>query len=235
MTFALEYHVGVRRSPRGSVTLFSLPALLAVFVSSPAAQVNGVPSSVTSPGFGGRAVNGTPASVTSLGRNGYAPGLPGSTAGSGQNHQRHSHYGYYPPLYALPVPYAVDIGNTDNYADPDDRDPDYQGGPTIFDRRGAGADSYVPPVQDVPRPHASQSADDDAGTAQSQPDPTTLVFKDGHQLEVGNYAIVGATLFDLTPGHARRIALSDLDLEATRQQNDEHGVVFELPAPPQAN
>ena len=236
MAFALEYHAGVRHSSLASVALFGLPALLAVLVSSASAQINGVPSSVTSPGFGGRAVNGTPASVTSLGRNGYAPGFPGPIAGPDHNRQRHHHYGEYtPPLYALPVPYAVDIGNTDNYADADDRDPDYQGGPTIFDRRGAGADSYVPPVRDIPRPHAAQPADDDSPTSQSKQDPTTLVFKDGHQLEVGNYAIVGATLFDLTPGHARRIALADLDLEATRKQNDEHGVVFELPAPPQAD
>jgi len=234
MASALEYHVGVRRSSLASIALCGMPALLAVLVCNAGAQINGAPSSVTSPGFGGRAINGTPSSVTSLGRNGYGPGFPGPIAGSGQNHQRHNRYGYYPPLYTLPVPYAVDIGNTDNYADADDRDPDYQGGPTIFDRRGAGADSYVPPVRDVPRPHAAQ-ADDESPTSQSLQDPTILVFKDGHNLEVGNYAIVGATLFDLTPGHARRIALSDLDLEATRKQNDEHGVVFELPASPQAS
>ena len=62
-----------------------------------------------------------------------------------------------------------------------------------------------------------------------------LVFKDGRKLEVGNYAIVGATLFDLTPGHTRKIALADLDLEATRQQNDDRGVAFQLPPPAQAN
>jgi hypothetical protein len=62
-----------------------------------------------------------------------------------------------------------------------------------------------------------------------------LVFKDGRKLEVGNYAIVGATLFDLTPGHPRKIALADLDLEATRRQNDDRGVTFELPTPPQGN
>jgi hypothetical protein len=62
-----------------------------------------------------------------------------------------------------------------------------------------------------------------------------LVFKDGRKLEVGNYAIVGATLFDLTPGHTRKVALADLDLEATRQQNDDRGVAFQLPPPSQAN
>lgn len=240
MSFSLEYHVDVRHSSPASVALFGLPALLVVFLCNASAQINGVPSSVTSPGFGGRAINGPPASVSSLGPNGYSSGrgaIFGPIAGPGHNHQRHHHYVEYTPplLYALPVPYAVDIGDSDNYEDADDRDPNYQGGPTIFDRRGSGADSYVPPVRDVPKPHATQLVDDDSPTSQSQQDPTILVFKDGHKLEVGNYAIVGATLFDLTPGHARRIAIADLDLEATRKQNDEHGVVFELPAPAQAN
>jgi hypothetical protein len=35
------------------------------------AQINGVPASVTSIGFGGRLINGVPPSVTSLGPNGY--------------------------------------------------------------------------------------------------------------------------------------------------------------------
>jgi len=247
MTSALEYHVGVRRSVPASVALFSLLALLAILVSSASAQINGAPTSVTSPGFGGRAVNGPRASVTSLGPNGYGNGygrgvtFSGPIAGRGHEpHRRHHYVEYAPPaVYALPVPYAVDIGATDDYADSDDdSDPNYQGGPTVFDRRGSGADSYVPPVRNVPHPHAAQQADNDSSAPEPPPEPqapTLLVFKDGHKLEVGNYAIVGATLFDLTPGRPRRIALADLDLEATRKQNDERGVIFQLPAPVQAN
>jgi hypothetical protein len=62
-----------------------------------------------------------------------------------------------------------------------------------------------------------------------------LVFKDGHKVEVSNYAIVGTTLFDLTPGHPRHIAVADIDLEATRKENDEHGIIFQLPPSLQAN
>jgi hypothetical protein len=62
-----------------------------------------------------------------------------------------------------------------------------------------------------------------------------LVFKDGHALEVDNYAIVSQTLYDLTPGHARKIALADLDLPATEKQNDDRGVTFQLPPIAQAN
>jgi hypothetical protein len=240
MTSTLEYHVGVRRSVPASVALFSLLALPVILVSSAPAQTNGAPTSVTSHGFGGRAVNAPPASVTSLGRNGYGHGAnsSGSITGRDHEHHRRHHYVEYAPpvVYALPVPYAVDISDTDDYSDADDSDPNYQGGPTVFDRRGSGADSYVPPVQDVPHPHADQQADDDQPAPEPEPQtPTLLVFKDGHKLELGNYAIVGATLFDLTPGRPRKIALADLDLEATRKQNDERGVIFQLPAPVQAN
>jgi hypothetical protein len=68
----------------------------------------------------------------------------------------------------------------------------------------------------------------------NQPD-TVLVFKDGHQLEVANYAIVGSTLFDLTDGHRRKIPLSELDLIATGKQNDDRGVDFQVPSGAEAN
>jgi hypothetical protein len=138
--------------------------------------------------------------------------------------------------YAVPYPYVEDDSgsdandNSDASADTDD-DADYQGGPTVFDRRGLGAESYVPPVEDVSQPQSRADADPDDPP---QP-PTVLVFKDGHAIEVEDYAIVGVSLFDLTPGHARKIALADLDLEATQKQNDDRGVVFVLPASPQAN
>jgi hypothetical protein len=52
---------------------------------------------------------------------------------------------------------------------------------------------------------------------------------------VNNYAIVSQTLYDLTSGHPRKIALADLDLPATEKQNDDHGVTFQLPPSAQAN
>jgi hypothetical protein len=133
------------------------------------------------------------------------------------------------------VPYAVDLAPAQDATEAgDDDDPEYQGGPTIFDRRGSGEASYVPPVKNVPHPHAQAARDDEA--AQQTPQvQTSLVFKDGHDIEVGNYAIVGDTLFDLAPGHARRVAIADLDLDATRKRNDDRGVMFELPSVQQAN
>jgi len=236
----LEYHRLVRHSIPSSVALLSLVVLLpAILATGSQAQINGAPPSVTSPGFGGRPINGTPPSVTSV-RNGFAPnsGVSFGTSFVPRNregHHHHHNYVEYPPLvYAIPVPYPVDLGATTD--DPDDNDAEDQGGPTIFDRHGSGADSYIPPVRNVPKPHAVVDAASDPEAADDPPQvPTLLVFKDGHKLEVGNYAIVGATLFDLTPGHARRVALADLDLDATRLQNDDRGVIFQLPPTRQAN
>jgi hypothetical protein len=85
---------------------------------------------------------------------------------------------------------------------------------------------------------ASDAAEDpvtvsSAPTA-AQPE-TVLIFKDGHQLEVENYAIQGNTLWDLTEGRRHKIALDDLDLTATAKQNEERGVDFEIPATSAAN
>jgi hypothetical protein len=236
-----RYHTAMwpfTSAPVAASTLIVTSLFIVLLFLGPvaSAQINGAPASVTSPGFGGHAINGTPPSVTSLGPHGYAPnaGSPSASGASGSHHsdgQRHHHdYGndYVGPVwYAVPVPYAVDNGAADD--DPDN-DPNYQGGPTVFDRRGLGARSYVPPLDDPPPAHP---ASDNAAPADPEPPqvPTTLIFKDGHQLEVGNYAIVGATLFDLTPGHTRRIEIADLNLSATQKENDDHGVVFQLPSP----
>ena len=242
MISSLEYHISVRRSISAAGAFLSLLILPVLFISSSHAQINGVPSSVTSPGFGGRAVNGTPPSVTSLGPKGFAPRshVTSSITRNGDGHHRHHFVPYAPPVaYAVPVPYAVDIGATDDDSDnsaddSDDSDANYQGGPTIFDRRGSGARSYIPPDRNATAPRVAQDAEVAADPDPPQ-QPTLLIFKNGRKLEVGNYAIVGATLFDLTPGHARKVALADLDLDATRQQNDDRGIVFQLPPISQAN
>jgi hypothetical protein len=243
MTSPLEYHIHVRHSILASLALFALLALPLVFVSTSHAQINGAPASVTSPGFGGRAINGPPASVSSVGPRGFAPNsrvtfTAPKVPRTGDGHRRR-HLDTPALVYGVPVPYAVDLGATDEGngadADADDNDTNYQGGPTIFDRRGSGAASYIPPVSSASRPHAVQNADEPPADPGPPQEPTLLVFKDGRKLELGNYAIIGSTLFDLTPGHPRRVALADLDLEATRKENDDRGVIFRLPPTPQAN
>jgi hypothetical protein len=240
MTCQVEYYKVVKRWIPAPVAVFGLlllPALFSAFLCpSSQAQINGAPASVTSPGFGGRAINGTAASVTSLGRSGYAPssGLRTSVPNNltNKDHKHNSHRDLrYGGVYAVPVPVPYAENATD---DPDD-DANYQGGPTIFDRRGAGAQSYIPPSADSSAPHVNQSAAPNQDESEPAQESTTLVFKDGHQVEVGNYAIVGRTLYDMTPGHPRKVAIADLDLNATEKQNDAHGVTFQLPPGTQTN
>jgi hypothetical protein len=58
---------------------------------------------------------------------------------------------------------------------------------------------------------------------------TILLFRDGHRSEIRNYAIVGQTVWVFTEQRARKIPLSDLDIEATRKVNTERGVEVPLP------
>jgi hypothetical protein len=81
--------------------------------------------------------------------------------------------------------------------------------------------SSAPPAPHQPSPHQEERT-------QATP-ATVLVFRDQHQQEVQNYAIVGQTLWNFAPQHTQRIPLSDLDLVATAKANDERGVDFRVP------
>jgi hypothetical protein len=157
------------------------------------------------------------------------PQVPHAPIKGNDGHQHRHRNGNNTGPYWYAVPYGVDPNAyADTPEEPTD-DADYQGGPTVFDRRGSGARSYIPPVEDVAPPHAEDPSDQPASATAPAP-LTMLVFKDGHKLEIGNYAIVGSTLFDLTPGHSRRVPISDLDLDSTKQENDDRGIVFEVPS-----
>jgi hypothetical protein len=242
MSSPLPSHKTARRSVLAPLALSGVLLLPFGLISSALAQSNGAST------FGsGHAGSGTVPSVASLSHNNSASitsGVkssakpPHSTNGTTQSSghpQQHSanHSAFYPYLYAVPFPYPADV--IDNGAS-DDNDPNYQGGPTVFDRRGQGVYSYIPPGAESPAaPNAEPAQTEDAPVSGYNPgpapplEPTVLVFKDGHQLEIANYAIVNQTLYDLTPGHPRKIALAELDLSATEKQNDNHGVTFQLP------
>jgi hypothetical protein len=70
----------------------------------------------------------------------------------------------------------------------------------------------------------------------SQPEPpppvTVLVYKDGHQVEVQDYAIMGQYLVWFSHQLSKKIPLADLDLPATRKVNEDHGVTFNVPNAP---
>ncbi len=254
MALKLEYDSLVRWLNPATVAVLGL----ALLVPTAPAQFNGGPPSVTSSGFGGSAgPRGIPPSVTSRGfspqRNYPVPpsvtsprfssnGRGFTTHPVPPSHHQH-HGGFRRPrggaVYAEPYyyyPYAYDSGESsaaDDSASTDDDD-EYQGGPTIFDRRGPGTsrppeDSYA---DQSPAQPATAAAEDDP--VSNQPD-TVLVFKDGHQLEVANYAIVGTTLIDLSEGHRHKILLSELNLTATAKENDDRGIDFQLPRGTEAN
>jgi hypothetical protein len=234
---------------------FSLLILGCVFAVSASviAQTNqgnttGVPPSVTSLGFGGSTgPRGVLPSVTSLPKNnaGYSGSafgaynlfLPSYPDPTWQHHKGKDKkdkskkppdngalVGVLEPAYIpVAVPYA-DQGDADD--DADDNSP-----------QASTAQDFDPGLQDPAMPrrrtsHRVPEADAEDPGQPEQPDmqpSTVLVFKDGHQSDVLNYAIVGDTLFDFADGRTKKILLADLDLPATRKANDDRGVDFQLP------
>jgi hypothetical protein len=144
MAGRLEYH----RSMRLGMLVFALLIVTSITLLS-SAQVNGVPPSVNSYGFGGQpGFHGVPPSVTSLGPRGatttHTPHQPNFQQHPGGGHHR-PHQGspnvyyvpYYIPYYPVMEPYEGPAGEEANSDPYSAREPD-QGGPTIFDRRGSG-------------------------------------------------------------------------------------------------
>ena len=257
MVAQLEYHFNMRRSLT-QMFLAAALLVSAAFAQGPPASVTspnfggngnhggGPPASVTSLGFGGNRGGGPPASVTS-------PGF-GNTGqnrffSSGTNHQFHRNHNpqrhnFFPQnnfgaVYAVPVPYYVPLDTVESVDDTMEQvtapPAQYLGGPTVFDRRGPGAPLAT--VESAPREESAKeepAKDVEAAPAietmpaKDQPQ-TLLVFKDGHHVEVQNYAIVGDMLYDMTPGHSHKVLLADLDLDATAKQNDQRGIDFRLP------
>ena len=228
--------------------LFAGLLVLVVGTCQLPAQIHGVPASVTSFGFGGsRSLTpGVAASVTSLGPNGFGgharfgsccfnPLFQSRTFRSGAQSPmfvrgRRSHRGFFPFSgvgYAVPYPVVVQP-EADAYDDDQD---EYEGGPTIFDRRGSH--SRQPRVRSI-EPEPGPAPQPAAAAAPPEPvvaQPSTVViFRDGHHAELQNYAIVGDTLFDLTDNRSHKIQLADLDLPATIKANDARGVDFQVPA-----
>ena len=248
-----------RRFTRFSLSVLALSAASLMLIDSAAAQgsglnangfgtaIRGVPPSVTSFGFGGQpGFHGVPPSVTSLGFGNAPFQINQPPVFLGRQHHRNNpgfnNPGLVSPFFGnvVAVPYAYPVYVIEPGPD-DSMEQDYRGGPTIFDRRGQGMQEYA-----TPEPRETQRSKDGIDNsedyrASSNPEPaaqqevaeqprTVLVFKDGRVLEIANYAIVGATLYDLSEGRARRIALAELDLPSTVKQNGERGVDFVLPA-----
>ncbi len=82
-------------------------------------------------------------------------------------------------------------------------------------------------TRDYLRPPATQTR---PTASEEKPLSTVLVYRDGHQLEVQNYALMGNTVWVLGDQTTRKIPLNDLDLDVTEKLNADRGVQFVAPA-----
>jgi hypothetical protein len=170
------------------------------------------------------------------------------------HHRRY--YGYYPyaygyPYYASPYAYVGDYGVYDSggygsyYAN--DNTNDYQQqqlnaeigslNEQIEDLREQNdslrdyvtRDNPGPAPQPGPDRRAPQSLQQPMTSAVPPAPATMLVFRDGHRVEVGNYAIVGKTLWALSENRSQKYPLADIDLAKTQTENEKRGVEFTAP------
>ena len=77
---------------------------------------------------------------------------------------------------------------------------------------------------------------DDEGNNADAPAPAddkspaaVFIFKDGHQIETRNFAIMGQSLFDFSSKTLRKIQLDEIDSAATLKANDDRGISVKLP------
>ena len=80
-----------------------------------------------------------------------------------------------------------------------------------------------------PQPAPAQQSAPVPSTPQPEQPSTMLIYRDGHNAEVRNYAIVGQTLWIFSEERALKIPLAQLDIEATRKANEERGIEFLSP------
>lgn len=233
-------------------------AVLAVSAALPqlAAQINGVPASVTSfrRGADFSRPPGVPASVTSLGPAGFVVpeidepffGPPGGFAFGPQKFHHKVKPVFFPVIISYPYPYYYPV-----YAQPVEvaAEPVEEELPalTIFERRSRRrpAPVYRPSEEEeVSEERYGERDFDRRDRKRREPEPeaapqaeapareilaTLLIFLDGRQREVRNYAIMGDFLYDLEATRDRKVRLKELDVEATIKANEERGLDFRLP------
>lgn len=83
-----------------------------------------------------------------------------------------------------------------------------------------------PPVADSSKP--AVTTDPVPKPAVDDSPATVFIFKDGHQIETRNFAIMGQTLYDFSSSSLRKIHLTDLDAAATVKANDDRGITVKL-------
>jgi hypothetical protein len=208
--------------------------LVALSLALPvAAQMHGPVPSATS--IGGHHLPGPVPSVTSIRPSGYGhqgysmyPYNNGHDGrGRSYGHYGRGGYSYAYPYYYIPLDdygYGSDYIGPDLYSGP----PPGANDPTlhIVVEEPPVARRYMEPPVEEPAPPLS-ARNEQPETAPLE--PTVLIFRDGRQQEVTNYAIMGQTVY-VFDKRTQKIALADLDVAATVKANDDRGIDFKVPA-----
>jgi hypothetical protein len=211
-------------------------------------QIHGVPASVTSMAPWRSFNPGPPASVTSLGPNGFSTpcfgaaalgcgprqftsGFPGGRQRGPANLRANRNHRGFVPWY-VPYAYPVVVA-AEPEPQPEEVMEDDPPAPTVFEHRrtservtSAPVSRLRPEPEVAPAPEATKPSPAEA----REQIPIVLVYRDGREQEVKNYAIIGQTLYDLGTFVAHKIPLAELNLKATIKANDDRGVEFSVPA-----
>ncbi|MGB7555587.1 MAG: hypothetical protein WBM04_14535 [Candidatus Korobacteraceae bacterium] len=138
---------------------------------------------------------------------------------------------YYIPLGDYGYGYDYDyVGGPDMYSGPpiSPNDPSLH---MIVEQPPTQSYRRAPPddVQAVVTPPPQITPEQPPAEREAKPrEPTVLVFRDGHQQEVSNYAIMGQTVYVLDD-RIQKIPLTNLDVSATVKANDDRGMEFKVP------
>ena len=84
-------------------------------------------------------------------------------------------------------------------------------------------------MRDEQRLHEERNQQPQSKTQDNLPN-TVIVLRNGSQLSVRNYAIIGPTMWILNESTAKKIPLTDLDIPATEAANVKNGIDFRLPS-----
>jgi hypothetical protein len=153
--------------------------------------------------------------------------------------RRHNGSNWYPGYYAVPVPYAYPVAaepEPDQEYEPDPPAPTMFEHRATYERVPADSSRYGTHYQDgreKAKPALAPEVEDRVmpSTVPAREEiPIVLIYRDGHEQEVRNYAIVGQTLYDLGTFVAHKIPLAELNLKATIKANEDRGVEFSVPA-----
>jgi len=124
---------------------------------------------------------------------------------------------------------------SDNYAASNYQAQNYQAQPYVYATpdNGYSPDSQTQDEISSLRSEVDQLRAQQESSAQSKSAQihaaTVLVYRDGHTEEVENYAVVGQTIWIFNESHARKVPLSDLNLAATKRDNEDRGIEFVVP------